>query len=192
MLNIASRCGFKVPDSYIYSNSKAITTLAKSMPCVTKSIQDILIFEHKNEIYGTYTSNVEETLQNNESVFPSLIQKRINSQYEIRVFYFANHIYSIAITHDKINNVKVDYRNSETFPDVYPYHLTAQDEKKFRKFMQYCGYNSGSVDFLLSDDGELVFLEINPIGQFDFVSDFCGKNIEIDILNFFVNHDSSH
>ena len=185
MLQIASQCGFSVPDSYIFSNSESIYALAKSVPCITKSIQDTLAFSHKDEIYTSYTSNVNQSITASYSLFPSFLQKRINSKYEVRVFYFKNHIYAAAIAHDKIENPKVDYRNSETFPDIFPYTLSKQDEKKLRKFMKHCGYNSGSIDFLLAEHGELFFLEINPVGQFDFISDFCGKNIEIDIIRFF-------
>jgi hypothetical protein len=185
MLQIATQSGFAIPDSYIFSNSKSINTLAQNTPCITKSIQDVLAFEYENNIYRSYTSLVNTPINNNNRLFPSLIQKRVNSQYEIRIFYFKNHIYSAAIAHDKINSTKVDYRNSEAFPDIFPYVLTKKDEKKLKNFIQHCGYNSGSIDLLLSDENELFFLEINPVGQLDFVSDFCGKNIEIDIINFF-------
>jgi len=187
MLHIASKCGFTAPYTYILSNKELINNFYKSTPCITKSIQDIIVFEYENCVYRSYTSQVEELTNNSYSLFPSLMQKKINSKYEIRIFYFDKNIYSIAIAHDKVKEMKVDYRNSETFPDVFPYSLTKQNEKKLRKFIQNCGYNSGSIDLLLSDENELFFLEINPVGQFDFVSDFCGKNIEIDIINFFYN-----
>ena len=44
--------------------------------------------------------------------------------------------------------------------------------------MQALGFNTGSIDLILTPQGEYVFLEINPEGQFGMVSHPCNYYLE--------------
>ncbi|MDR2836349.1 MAG: hypothetical protein LBV69_09215 [Bacteroidales bacterium] len=189
MLQIASECGLEVPDSYIFSDLSKTKIFKKNKNYICKSIQQILSFINNDYLFATYASKFQKSdkHKNEYRLFPSLIQQKINSHYEIRCFFFYNHIYNIAILHNKNKSRYVDYRAVENIETV-PFIFNKTQEKKVKNFIAKSVYNSGSIDFLLSEQEELFFLEINPVGQFDFVSDFCGKNIEIDIINYLSKH----
>lgn len=44
--------------------------------------------------------------------------------------------------------------------------------------MKMLKLESGSLDFIVTPDNEYYFLEVNPVGQFNFVSEICNYHIE--------------
>ena len=179
MLRIASMCGLKTPNTYIYTDFTKRNINYKEY--ITKSIQDIIGIVYENNIYFSYTALPKKSIIENNyfSNYPSLIQKRIKKQFEIRSFFFADKIFSVAI----LNSEKTDYRENN-ITDIIPYTFNKIYLEKILKFIDNCGFNSGSMDFIVDENDEIFFLEINPHGQFDFISDYCGNNIEIEIFNY--------
>ena len=51
--------------------------------------------------------------------------------------------------------------------------------------------NTGSFDFILTSEGEYVFLEVNPIGQFGMVSYPCNYYLEEKIVDLLIQKDNS-
>jgi D-alanine-D-alanine ligase-like ATP-grasp enzyme len=51
-------------------------------------------------------------------------------------------------------------------------------EKKLHKLMQLLKINCGSIDILVTPNDEFYFLEVNPIGQFQWLSKNCNYFIE--------------
>ena len=100
-------------------------------------------------------------------------------EIELRIFYLHGEFYSSAIFSQRDPQTRIDFRhyNNEKPNKVIPYKLPVEQEKKLQSLMQISGLNSGSIDMVLTDKGEYVFLEINPIGQFEQVSIPCNYNI---------------
>jgi glutathione synthase/RimK-type ligase-like ATP-grasp enzyme len=63
------------------------------------------------------------------------------------------------------------------------YTLPSEIEAKIERLMRKLNMNSGSIDFIRSKTGEYFFLEINPIGQFDFLEILGNYNISETISN---------
>ena len=51
--------------------------------------------------------------------------------------------------------------------------------------MRKLNYVSGSIDYVLDAQNNLIFLEINPIGQFGFISNKCNLYIPKSIAEYF-------
>jgi ATP-GRASP peptide maturase of grasp-with-spasm system len=118
---------------------------------------------------GGATKRVEEL---NPTNFPSFIQKEIKKKYEIRVFYLFGETYSVAIFSQQSEQTKVDFRNYDrNKPNrCVPFDLPKYLKVNIKKFMDLSDLNCGSLDFIYSTDDQFVFLEVNPIGQFQQVS----------------------
>lgn len=118
---------------------------------------------------GAATKRVEEL---NPTNFPSFLQKEIKKKYEIRVFYLFGETFSVAIFSQQSEQTKLDFRNydrskpNRSVPFILPEYLTAN----IKEFMNLSGLNCGSLDFIYSTDDQFIFLEVNPIGQFQQVS----------------------
>jgi glutathione synthase/RimK-type ligase-like ATP-grasp enzyme len=82
---------------------------------------------------------------------------------------------------DEILPAAVDIRKMEYKLDVrlnqqaYECHdLPAEVGEKLLALMRRLGLEYGAIDLRLTPDGEYVFLEVNPAGQFLFVEHACG------------------
>lgn len=58
-----------------------------------------------------------------------------------------------------------------------PYKLPRIVRLKIDKLMKKLKLESGSIDMIVTPDNEYYFLEVNPVGQFNFVSELCNYYI---------------
>ena len=126
-----------------------------------------------------YVKKLEKHLVNPEDrFFYSLFQRKIDPIVEIRTFFFLDLWYSLAI----FPTTKIDYRENifQSPPRMVPYKLPEFYKQKLQGLMADMDLNSGSIDTLY-DGEEYYFLEVNPVGQFDFVSGIGNYYIERDI-----------
>lgn len=113
----------------------------------------------------------------------SVFQKLIKKQFEIRTFFLIDRFYSMAIFSQSDDQTKVDFRNYNfNKPNrVVPYNLPMKIENKLRKLLAEYTLKSASLDLIYSEEGDYIFLEINPIGQYDMVSVPCNYYLDLEI-----------
>lgn len=193
-LEKARQCEIKTPKTFIaFNNIVAENVLSEfdKKSFITKAINDPIRFENKVDvIYGGFTSEIEKVdLNNRPFKFPSLIQEKIEKQFEIRSFFIRGVFFSMAIFSQNDDQTKVDFRhynNSKPNRNV-PFRLPKYMEEKLTKLMRKLELNTGSIDLIYSTDNEFVFLEVNPCGQFGWVSENCNYYIEKHIAKVLVN-----
>jgi len=122
----------------------------------------------------TRTSLVEDKYIDNlnESFFPSLFQKNINKDFEIRTVYLEGNFYSMAIFSQANEKTKIDFRyyNTKQPNRVSAFNLPKEIECKLNDLMKDLNLNFGSLDLIVDNKGDYYFLEINPVGQFGMTS----------------------
>jgi glutathione synthase/RimK-type ligase-like ATP-grasp enzyme len=111
--------------------------------------------------------------------FPTLFQKKLAKVFELRIFYLNEKFYSMAIFSQEDQQTEVDFRNynfekpNRTVPFLLPIDL----QKKLIQLMKNLHLKSGSIDMVLTEEGDYVFLEVNPVGQFGMVSSPCNYEL---------------
>jgi D-alanine-D-alanine ligase-like ATP-grasp enzyme len=65
-----------------------------------------------------------------------------------------------------------------------PYQLPKELEAKIDVLMQKLQLNTGSLDFMVTEDNQFYFLEVNPVGQFGMVSVPCNYYLEQKIADY--------
>lgn len=127
---------------------------------------------------GSFTNRVKEIDRDN--FFPSLFQEEIAKLYELRIFYLVGKFYSSAIFSQRNNKTEVDFRNyDKDKPNrVVPYRLPSDLELKLKTLMDELKLETGSIDMIVTPKKEYVFLEVNPVGQFNQVSIPCNYFLE--------------
>lgn len=189
-LSLAIKCKLRVPNTIVTSTrSELLKFFKKFNATITKPINEhINIIESNFYYHGTGTQLVDRKFIEclNENFHPVLLQEYIEKIIEIRVFIFNNNIYSMAIFSQGDEKTKIDYRNyNDSKPNrMVPYNLPHKLEIKLLKFIKLAGLDTGSIDLIYSKDEKYYFLEINPCGQFDWVSHICNYNIEFDLAKF--------
>ncbi|UOX34310.1 hypothetical protein LXD69_02050 [Flavobacterium sediminilitoris] len=195
-LEVCKKVGLKFPETLVTTSYFDLEKFVKKHhKIITKPIQNPFS-KHEFEDYDVhfFTSTqliTSEDLNNNfpEKFQPSLFQKYTAKKFEIRSFYLNEVFYSMAIFSQQNEKTKIDYRNYdyEKPNRVIPFSIPKDIEEKLIKMMKSLDLTSGSFDLIYTLDNEYVFLEVNPIGQFQWLSRNCNYNIEKIIAKTLIN-----
>jgi glutathione synthase/RimK-type ligase-like ATP-grasp enzyme len=188
-LKLASECGMTIP-----------TTLCSNDP------QDIRYFLLKHEANGviykplctnfwfeeqqikishtTKLSFLELPTNKVLQTTPGIFQQEIKKKHELRVTCFGDYIVAAKLDSQEHVEGKVDWRAiPEGKMQVEPYILPATLEEQIRQFMQKMGLVFGAIDFIVNEDNDYIFLEVNEQGQFLWLEDY---NPEFKMLDIFI------
>ena len=192
LLNLvaAFQVGFLVPSTIVTTH---IPTIRKFLDfhskVITKPINNGHIYFENNEIIwlSKGTSLVKPFHLDSKELLttPNLVQEYIEKEVELRIFVFEDLLYAVSIHSQSNEKTKIDFRNYdwEKFNRIEPFNLNIELKCKIIKFMKITGLRTGSIDLIIGKNGHIYFLEINPSGQFGWLSDFTFYNIERDIAN---------
>jgi ATP-GRASP peptide maturase of grasp-with-spasm system len=184
MLTEARDLNIDIPDTYIVNNKTDLNKAFKKLnsKAIFKSIRDINPIKVDETSYLPLTSSLTaKIISSLPKIFlPSLIQEKIEKEFEIRAFYLDGQFYSAAVFSQLDQQTREDFRNYnfERPNRIIPYTLPFEIEDKFHQLMQKLNLNTGSLDIIKSINGKYYFLEINPAGQFGMISKPCNFNLE--------------
>ncbi len=95
-----------------------------------------------------------------------MFQRLIPKAYELRVAYVDGQCFSGKINATETIAGQTDWRNSETGGAFWePYVLPQKTVEKLRVFMRALNLTVGAIDLICKPNGEYVFLEVNPSGE---------------------------
>lgn len=183
VLELAAQYGFAIPTFWVATQEKQINELLAEKELVTKAAADGLYEVIGNRRYYTYTEKLfphDIAEENAQNIFPTLVMEQVHKKFEVRCFYLYGTFYSMAIFSQGSSQTTVDFRKyNNTVPNrTEPFRLPSVEEGKLRKIFQQLGLSTGSADLIVNTNGEFVFLEINPGGQFGMVSGPCNYHLE--------------
>jgi ATP-GRASP peptide maturase of grasp-with-spasm system len=185
--SIAAEVGLNIPKSIISSDTQFLLQFANSKQIV-KPLEDGFYASSTDEYsYTEYKLlNKEILADKDEFLFPSCLQEYIEKKIELRIFYIDGKIFSMAIFSQLDPKTKLDFRNYnfEKMNRMLPYKLPDQVEEKVILFMKKMCLNTGSIDMILTNDNEYVFLEVNPVGQYGMVQYFGNYNLDLEVFNY--------
>lgn len=183
-LHLANEIGLVTPNTLITSRKDHI----KLDKVITKAISDMFSFESKITIQSIATQRI--SLENFNIlggwIFPTLIQNEVKKAFEVRVFFINKDFYPMAIFSQSDEKTQLDFRNynRENPNRMVPYLLPIDIQKRINQLMIKLDLNTGSIDIIVTPEGDHVFLEVNPIGQFGWLSYHCNYFVERSIANF--------
>lgn len=185
LLAAKSNC-LSVPQTIITSNKKVLLKFYKNnnKQIICKTIKDISHLKSPVKDYYLlmYTNEINAENLNviPESFFPSLFQVKIVKEMEIRSFYLDGIFYSMAIFSQNDTKTSVDFRryNIGKQNRMVPYKLPLEIEIKLKNTFETLKLDTGSADLIKTAEGDYVFLEINPSGQYGFVSYCCNYHLD--------------
>ncbi|MGS2762063.1 grasp-with-spasm system ATP-grasp peptide maturase [Sinomicrobium sp. M5D2P9] len=191
VLDIAREEGLKVPYYEIISKTNQILQSKIQTEFVTKSIAEGIYEVVDNYSFYSYTElNLKENYKESEiPLFPSMIMDVIRKKMEIRTFYLDDSFYSMAIMSQSSDQTKTDFRKYlESKPNKCEvYKLPEEIEQKLKRIFKRLTLNSGSVDLIVNQQDEYVFLEINPVGQYAMTSEPCNYNLDKEIAKYLIH-----
>lgn len=184
VLEEAKKVGLKVPKEFLISNQISFNKILEIYPnqrFITKVISGDSMYNFEDFLLYNYSKIIDKV--DTKSFFPSLIQEYIEKKYELRIFYLDKKFYSMAIFSQNDEQTKIDFRkyNREKPNRTVPFSLPQDVEEKLILLLENIDLNCGSIDMIVNQKDEFVFLEVNPVGQFGMVSYPCNYNLEYEI-----------
>jgi ATP-GRASP peptide maturase of grasp-with-spasm system len=185
VLHLAQRAGLKVPRFDVVERLEA-RHLAEPARFVTKALSDGIYLwdnDHAHRGYFTYTEalgDVPGLPADGDAAPLSLIQEKVAKRFELRIFYLEGLFFGTAIYSQENSQTAVDYRkyDAETPNRMVPFEVPAGLRSKLRRLFDDLELNTGSVDMIVDEEGEFVFLEINPVGIYGGLAYVCNYNID--------------
>ncbi len=175
-LKFAVEVGLKIPDSIVTTQKEEAIEFAKNhdFHIISKNFSPGIFAYYKEFLVATLTLEITKGMLEDlpESFHPILFQKQIDKEFELRIFYLNEEMFCCAIMSQNDEATKVDFRNYnfEKANRTPPFELPTELKRQLITLMNKLNLNSGSIDLLVNDADEFIFLEVNPIGQFSQVS----------------------
>lgn len=179
---VAKRIGFNVLKTLITSSWDEVDNEFLSTDRDKVAIKMLRgIINEGEDLHAMYTTAVEAsrigTLKAQTFAFPAHYQQFMEKRREWRITAVGDKIFPAAIYTEK--DAKVDWRKHQTASSVRFVKESAPEdiEERCVKYLGTFGLKYGAFDFIETVDGELLFLECNPNGQYAWIEDGLGLPI---------------
>lgn len=186
-LQMAAELGLKVPRTVITNDPEVVREAFKDFrSMVAKPTRGGYVVV-EGEPHSIYTSEVlAEHLDHLEDarLSPTIYQELVPKRFDVRVTIVGERIFAAAIDSQRDPAARVDWRRTDD-PNLRHHRidLPAALEDVLRPFMRRLGLTFGAIDLVLTPDGEFVFLEINPNGQWLWLDDKLELGISDEVVN---------
>lgn len=177
-LKTAQKAGLRLPRTLISQDSQTVRRFCHELDY--RVIVKVVAGTSKTPIM---TGLVTPQILADESIClsPAIYQELIPGNYHLRICCFGEDIHTVLLKTDRL-----DWR----YPlDVVaePYELDEKTAYRLRSIVKNLGLRMGIIDMKLASNGEPVWLEINPQGQFLFLEGICGIPLTEIFTQFLMN-----
>lgn len=166
-LQVARQIGLAIPDTLVTNQPAAAMEFIERNGVenvVRKAFRNIV--EAPRETYRLQAADL--ALIDLVRYTPVIFQRFVPADLDLRVTIVEDDIFAAAITSEA--QYQADYRPGLNTAKVVPYNLPADVAEKLLKLMSAFGLKYGAIDMRVTPDGDHVFLEVNPGGEFIFIS----------------------
>lgn len=188
-LDVIEKCitlGIKVPKSYLVNNKSDLEKIMKNHEIVIKNSWENHSFIKGNktliqEVERIRLSDLEFLPENFTPVF---VQEYIDRFLELRVVFCIDQFYSMATyTLDD----RVDVRYVRKLKRKFRFNIPEQIKKQILNLMKCYRIDLAAIDMIVTANGELHFLEMNPNGNISNALINCNFDYDISIANYLEN-----
>lgn len=180
-LKVASNLGFLVPNYNICFETTELINIRLD-DYINKPFSDCTSIFSDNHIYKNSTTSLENISSISNFFGPSFYQLKIDKIMDIKIVIVGETLYPVGII-DRTN--ELDYRISSSSNISYiSIEIPLFLRDKISLFLKEVNTNFGVIDFIMDKRGDYYFLEFNPHGIFDDLSQYTNTNIEKNIFNY--------
>jgi glutathione synthase/RimK-type ligase-like ATP-grasp enzyme len=180
----ASEFGFCLPRTLVTNSPHAARNFVRDQPSIVKTVA-AAAFSQCGELYAVYTSpvTVDDLSDASVQAAPAIFQQRIVNECDLRVTVVGDRVFAVRIL-TKRRDGEVDWRALDTARISYErYALPAEIERRCVAFTRAFSLSFAALDFIVTPEGEHVFLEINPSGQWGWLEQATGLPISDAIVD---------
>lgn len=184
-LKTAIKIGFNIPQTLITNSKQELKHFYSdcNRDIILKPISQTRIQYNEGSAF-IFTNPVPEIFIENIDSYdltPCIYQKNISKEYELRVTVVGDSVFSAAVFSQADEETKNDWRKKKLrFQQV---ELPNEIHQKCITLLQELDLQFGAIDLIKTPNGEYVFLEINPNGQWAWIETQTGQKISDAIIN---------
>lgn len=178
-LRRASRMGFRVPPSLASNDGDLVRRfraecggdiIFKPLSSPSLGADEVAPDDRiVPNLATTLITDEHETMLDAVRELPGFFQRYIPKRYEIRATVIDGRVFAARIESQGDARTRVDYRDFSAEIEYRVEILPPEIERRCRDFVHSYGLTFGALDLIFTPEGEYVFLENNPAGQFLFV-----------------------
>lgn len=173
-LQLARNVGFRVPRTLVSNNLNGLRdfTASNTLGTICKPIFHGLFVDGASR-YSIYTRRITPGSLDADSVSvcPVLLQEEIPRTADVRVTIIGAKCFVADITSAE---TLVDWRDPEVSVKYTPSEIDSTTYMTCRAMLEKLGLVYGAFDFIRTPEGNLVFLEVNPTGEWAWLEDRLG------------------
>lgn len=185
-LTLANSLGFMIPDTLVSNDPLAIKKFADRGQIVGKPLRNALVAGGNLErvVFTTRVSIDEETDADSIRACPMILQREIRKKFDVRVTVVGDQVFAATIDSQSDPATEVDWRRMSKAGLVHAvYQLPEAMADRCIALTRKLGLRFGAIDFVLDQDDQLWFLEINPNGQWGWIETRTGHPIAAAIVS---------
>ena len=177
-LQVAAAHGFRIPRTYIGNDIDDFLAFVESCngQVITKTIWPHNL-RRDGAMHQIFTQRIQRRhLQDVAAVqfAPVIAQEWLAKDIELRVTVIAPHVFGAEIRSQALRGTRLDWRRRATEAQHAPHRLPPEIARQCAAVTRALGCCFGAIDLVLTPEGEYVFLEINPNGEWRWVEDATG------------------
>jgi len=182
-LKWAAEEGLRVPRTLVTNDVDAVCRFADECVdgLVAKTLSSFVVDRDGDE-FAVYTRLVRaEDLQDTGGLrlSPMQFQELVPKAFDLRCTVVGTSVFTAVLDAPLLDDGCVDWRiDGHALANAWqPHVLPADVEKALLALLNRFGLNYGAIDMVVTPDGEYVFLEVNPAGEFLWLDKLGGRSI---------------
>lgn len=183
-LRLAARVGLRVPETLVTNDSQAAGNFLTKWngDVIIKTFGGVPIRDRDGKDRVVYTNRVPREILDRFSadvrLSPVMLQNYIEKDFELRITAVHDTFFTCAIYSQESDKTRDDWRRYDLEHVRHvPFALPRDIEVKLNGFMELSGLAFGAIDMIVTPQGDYVFLEVNPSGQWQWIEVLTGMPI---------------
>jgi glutathione synthase/RimK-type ligase-like ATP-grasp enzyme len=169
-LRLAAQLGFRIPSTLMSNGPEELLAFHRRHDgCVIDKQPSVMLARTQGENvmrYSQMVSTRDIAYARRLRYSPMLFQRYVEKAVEIRVTVVGTRVFAAEIHSQSTAHTRHDWRRYDLKHTPHVVHaLPAAEASRCLALVEKLGLRYGAVDLILTPQGEYVFLEINPNGQ---------------------------
>ena len=185
-LAIVDTFGLQIPATLITNDPTTAKDFVKKHKAV--AIKSVAGYGRQVEggFYTVYTNIVtKDILDQFESVrlAPVCLQEYVDKEFELRVTVVGQEVFGCRIDSQDTKKTRVDWRRYDRTTPYSVYTINQELSGRLIAIMKHYDIRFAAFDLIVTSDGRIVFLEMNPSPQFLWIEELTGMPITDAIID---------
>lgn len=194
-LDIARRSGLRIPGTLISNSTTDVIDFIRANRMVGKQT---IVKGFRNSSWvndAQQRSTFSTTLIEEESLLgadlqaaPNIFQEYVDKKLEVRLTVMGKSLFAATIDSQKHEKSTLDFRRIGDWSELgcLPINIPENVATAVAAFQHSCNLNFGTMDFIVNEADEWIFLETNTVGNFLWVENICSEIHLLDAMVDFI------